>query len=102
MNKRALTLSLGSSKPNDGAPDRFLTGRLLSFQELLKELREAVAAIRLPEQCKPALRLLDGLVGALIGEVQEATDELALLSSPDDRARRARDLHDSLEHFVHF
>lgn len=102
MNRKALTLSLGSSNPGESTPDSFLKGRLLSFQGLLKELSEDVDGIQLPGQCKPAQQLVVKAIDILVAEVKETTDELALLSSPENRSRRARDLYDSLEQFVHF
>jgi len=95
-------LNPGDSASGDAVSDKLLTGRLLSFRELLKGLRDDVEATKFPEHSVPARKLVSQLIGVLIDEVKITTDELAHVSRPADKARRARSLHDSLDQFTHF
>lgn len=95
-------MSTGVSDPGEGALDRLLAKRLLSFQDLLKEAREGLEAIRLPGHSQPPLKLVQRIIDSLIDEINVTSEELAFVENDQDKFRRTRSLHDSLEQFVHF
>jgi len=95
-------LSPGDSDHKDDKLDGFLIGRLLSFREPLKRLRDEVGTLHLPYHSKRAATLVGDLIGVVSEEVGVTSQDIPDLRTPADKSRRSRSLHYSLEQFVNF